>query len=561
MTTKSVHPVVGIDLGTTYSCIAYIDENGKPVMLKNFEGDILTPSVVYFPIGDSEVVVGKEAKNQKAFEPDQVVDFAKRAIGRENSLFLAGQGRYRPEEISGMVLKKLVRDAAELLGASIEKAVITCPAYFGINEREATAQAGIIAGLSGYNQPHPNIIPEPVAAAFYYGSLREDSSENVLVFDLGGGTLDVTLLNIDKGSVKTYCLGGDHELGGKDWDDALCNFCLEEAREQGASPHDLFEDPHTISELSLKIEAGKKALSVKGKTGIGFTAGAKRYQVEISRDQFEILTESLLERALALVEEVFGDGRNKGISDCERILLVGGATRMPQIRRGLAERFPEIPVSLTDPDEAVARGAALFAKKLMVDDRVADALFGFREQNPETPPPPAVMEEAWDTVADAVGMPHREVEKLNLLSVKQVSAKSFGIVVVDHDENGEKRRICNLILRNADLPTSITRTFNTIRDNQNTAEIIIRENEEHRELIDPATGREIGRAVLRLPGGLPKGAPIEVRFEMNVEGLLRYHGKDLSSGNIIDGELQTTAILNPTELSDAIERSTDLSFG
>lgn len=555
---------VGIDLGTTYSCIAYIDEFGKPVVLKNFEGDSTTPSVVLFPEGSDEIVVGKIAKQEKVMaSPDRIVEFAKRSMGQSNRQFLIEDMEYRPEQISAFVLKKVVQDAEVVLGRPIEQAVITCPAYFGINEREATAHAGELAGLKGYAEDGKvNIISEPTAAAFYYGLEKANRNELVLVFDLGGGTFDATLLAIRENGLEAICIGGDHELGGKDWDDLLTAYCLDVAAEEGVDVDAVCGDSRVLGDLQLRVESAKQALSGREKTTIPFVFEGTPIRIEITREKFDELTRNKLERAIALCQDMIGEAKQKGYAAFDRILLVGGSTKMTQVRSRLEQEFPGVPIEFNEPDEAVAKGAALFAQKLLIDRHISDELFrlvgdqqedkGFEEIAAENP---EAVKRAAETVSQIVGLPTPRVEELAKKKVINVTSKSFGIVVVT-DVATYKEMTSNLILKNGTLPAKITKSFSTIEANQGSAELRIMESVLTEEVIEPELSQEIGRAVLPLPPGLAAGSPIEVTFDLDSAGLLRYHGRDLSSNEHIEGEIQTSGgVMTQEELEDAKEQS------
>jgi molecular chaperone DnaK len=235
--------VYGIDLGTTYSCIAHVDEHGKPVVLQNAEGDSTTPSVVYFESADN-IVVGQAAKEVVSIHPDLCVSTVKRSMGDPNwERTFQGQA-YKPQDVSSFILRKVVGDTEKVTGDKIEDVVITCPAYFGVNEKEATKQAGIVAGLNVLY-----VIPEPTAAALAYG-IEQTEDQVVLVYDLGGGTFDVTLIDIKAGEITVICTGGDRELGGKDWDDAVVSYLTQKFSEATGTPADaLLEDMETYQEL------------------------------------------------------------------------------------------------------------------------------------------------------------------------------------------------------------------------------------------------------------------------------------------------------------------------
>jgi molecular chaperone DnaK (HSP70) len=549
---------VGIDLGTTYSCIAYVDEFGKPVVLKNFEGDSITPSVVYFPENTEEVVVGKEAKKEKSLEPERVIDFIKRSIGRPNSERFIDDKKYRPEQISAQILKKIIQDAEKVLGKQINKAVITCPAYFGINEREATAQAGTIASLQGYTEDEQiNIIPEPTAAAFYYGLQKANKDETVLVYDLGGGTFDVTLLAIKEGSVEAICIGGNHELGGKDWDDILMNYCLDLCKEQGLDIDMIMNDPLEIGELSSKVEDAKKSLTSKEKALIGISLGGIRQKIELTQDKFNELTQSKLETTITLCNDMLRDAEAKGFTSFDRILLVGGSTKMPQIKDRLVQEFPNIPVEFNEPDEAVAKGAALFAQKLMIDNMITEELFKLTGQSFEGKDIEDIENEnneiltkARENVATTIGLPDAQLKKLSKTKIKNITSKSFGVVVVRDDDHSIKE-ISNLIVKNSSLPAIITKQFGTLYDNQESVDIRIMENLLLDEIVDLSLGKELGNAILKIPNRIPKGSPIEITFNLDNTGLLNFFGKDLNSENVIEGEIHTDSVMSQEELEMA----------
>ncbi len=367
---------VGIDLGTTYSCISYMDEYGKPVILKNMDGDSITPSVVQFT-EEGEIVVGIIAKKEKAlYDPDRTVEFVKRSMGEENWKHFVGEEEYTAEEISSYIIKKIITDASITLGRPVTQAIVTCPAYFGPNEKKATSQAGHIAGLKGYLEDDiVNIIPEPTAAAFYYGLEKAKKDEVVMIYDLGGGTFDVTLLKIESGSVKAICVDGNKELGGKDWNDVLTNYCLETAKEQGLNLDEFYEDTTSLYELQLKIEDAKKALTSKNKTKVLFKFQEESFRIELTRDKFDEITKVKLDATIALCDHMLSESKAKGFEKFDRILLVGGSTRMPQVKEILETKYTGIPIEFNEPDEAVAKGAALFAQKLIIEKKIDDELF------------------------------------------------------------------------------------------------------------------------------------------------------------------------------------------
>ena len=294
--------VFGIDLGTTYSCIAYIDANGKPVVLKNAEGDLTTPSSVFFE-SKTDVTVGSAAKESSKMYPEQVVSFIKRSIGQPGFSLNINGVDMKPEEISSYILKKIVKDAEDSLrmesklddGEQVRDVVITCPAYFGVAERDATKAAGVIAGLNVMA-----IINEPTAAAITYGVTDDSQNKTVLVYDLGGGTFDITMINIKPGEIRVICTGGDHNLGGKDWDDRVLMYLAEQYQTETGTPDNILEDAETLQELSLAAERAKKLLSAKEKAPVAVNYMGERVRVELTREKFDELTEDLLTRTIDL---------------------------------------------------------------------------------------------------------------------------------------------------------------------------------------------------------------------------------------------------------------------
>ena len=354
--------VFGIDLGTTYSCISYIDEYGKPVVLKNSDGDHTTPSVVLIE-GNGNVVVGTEAKRSVEMEPDKTVQFIKRKMGRENDKVTLNGTTYSAPEVSAYILKKLTSDANEELiqsgvikkGEEIKDVVITCPAYFGMNEKKATQNAGELAGLNVLN-----IINEPTAAAISYGVSAGGKRETVLVYDLGGGTFDITVMNIEDSAISVICTGGDDQLGGKDWDEALMNYVIERYEEE--FEEDLSEDPETIAQLYVDVESWKKTLTARESVRISVNGPAGRLREELTREKYEEITSHLLDRTKNLLDDLLKTAEKQGypISKIDKVLLVGGSSKMPQVA-AMLERDYQVKASLQDPDEAVAKGAAIYA--------------------------------------------------------------------------------------------------------------------------------------------------------------------------------------------------------
>lgn len=340
---------IGIDLGTTFSCMAYIKENGQPEIIPNSEGDNITPSTVLFD-GDM-TIVGKEAKAQSFFDPQNFEQFIKRHMGERDYLFTAKDGeKYSPEAISAIILSKMKADAEKHLGDTVDGAVVTVPAYFNEAQRRATMDAGQIAGLNVIA-----IINEPTAAALAFGiSKGSEKEQTIMVYDLGGGTFDVTIMRFNSNSITVLGTAGDRKLGGFDFDNRIIEVVMEAASKEGI---DISKDITARQDLQLKAETAKKSLSSKDKTNIMLNISGRPFKYTIARDEFVDLVEPLLYRTVSCMENAC-DEAGVEYEDLDKILLVGGSTRMPIICDFIREETGITPSSEVHPDEAVAIGAA-----------------------------------------------------------------------------------------------------------------------------------------------------------------------------------------------------------
>jgi molecular chaperone DnaK len=340
---------IGIDLGTTFSVVATIDEHGKPVVLKNSEGLSITPSVIAF--NGNEIIVGNEAKNIQSLGDANVASFFKRQMGTAWTFTYNGNA-YSPTELSSFVLSKLKKDAESVLGKSVSKAVITVPAYFNDSQRTATKKAGELAGLEVLR-----VINEPTAAAIVFG-IKSAKDETLLVYDLGGGTFDVTLMKITADAITVLATDGNHQLGGKDWDDTLRNFAVNKFCEEFAiNP---LEDSATANDLLVAAENLKKVLSQRAVAAFIISYNGNKGRYDITRQQFEDSTTSLINQTITLCESVL-EVKNLIWQDIDGILLVGGSTRMPQVESELKKRTDKPILHGVNVDEAVALGAAIQA--------------------------------------------------------------------------------------------------------------------------------------------------------------------------------------------------------
>ena len=362
MTDSKPHPAVGIDLGTTFSTVAYLDSSGRPDTIRNSEGDLTTPSVVFFD--RKQPIVGIEAVEAGLLEPERLAQYAKRDVGEDRFEKAIRGEKLPPEVLEALVLQKLKADAELVLGP-IKKAVVTVPAFFNEPCRKATQDAGRLAGLEVMD-----IINEPTAAAITYGVQRgflspdgkSESLERVLVYDLGGGTFDVTLMEIDQSNYRTIATAGDVYLGGIDWDRRIVDFIAAAfIAEHGYDPR---HDACAEQELLRKANQAKHALTQRESLSIAFAHDGNRLRAELNQSTFAEITADLVERTLMTVTLVMDDAKLNW-SDVTRLLLVGGSTRMPMIRDELAKHSGlDLDRSLS-PDEAVSHGAALYAGMLL----------------------------------------------------------------------------------------------------------------------------------------------------------------------------------------------------
>ncbi len=414
MTTEPSGPIVGIDLGTTFSAIAFLNAFGRAEVVSTAAGEREVPSVVLFPPGRGKPLVGREAKERSAEHPDRVVEFVKREMGDPDWRFHLDGQELTPQAISAIILRSLVDLCHERLGDRPTSAVITVPAYFGDLERHATAEAGAMAGLevlSTFN--------EPTAAALAYGLHHAAKADRVraMVYDLGGGTFDVTVLELHGRCVRVLATAGEHRLGGKDWDDELLNYVAEEfAAQHGQDPR---EDLAAQQDLRNRCEAAKVSLSSKTKAAVFCRAFGQTAKVEVSRQLFEELTRPLLLQTKTYVDQVLQAAKVRW-SDIDVVLPVGGSSYMPQVRRLLAESSGREAEQVVDPDLAVVQGACYYAALHRAEQGFEIKVFSV--QRPAAPPtaapPKAAPPKAAPPTAAARGAarpPGHETEVLPLL--------------------------------------------------------------------------------------------------------------------------------------------------
>ena len=523
--------IFGIDLGTTYSCLAYVDETGRATVVNNQEGTNTTPSVVNFA-SPTQVVVGQIAKENAVIDPQNTVSLVKTLMGNSNFAINYNGEDKSPEEVSAYILRKLAEDASKLLDTEVKDVVITCPAYFGTAERQATKNAGIIAGLNVIE-----IISEPTAAALYYGCAKEQEEKTILVYDLGGGTFDVTIMRISAGKIEVICSDGNHQLGGKDWDTEIMNYLATQFCEETGFDGDF--DEYAQQDLRLKAEKAKQQLSSREEVPVMLDAAGLRARISLSRTTFDEITQSLLNESIEKTDAAIAVAKEKGYT-VDEILLVGGSTRMPQVTKALVAKYGIEP-KILEPDEAVAKGAAIYALGAYegkVDEWKEKVATGQVDVSDEE------VKEEMEKYAEEASVSSATIPGLMGQKMSEVvtvaTTKSYAIQVLVQGQE----KCCNMIIKNEKMENgfvSVTKQFGTAAENQQTAELIVYESDFDTEYFEVDSDFVLGTATLELPGNLPAGAPIQVTFTLNNEGILEVTGRDMTTNREIHATMQATA--------------------
>ena len=464
--------IIGIDLGTTNSCVSVM-EGGQPVVIANMEGSRTTPSVVAFT-KNGERLVGESAKRQAVTNADRTVSSIKRKMGTDYKVYIDGKA-YTPQEISAMILQKLKADAESYLGEKVTEAVITVPAYFNDAQRQATKDAGKIAGLDV-----KRIINEPTAAALAYG-LDNEKEQKIMVYDLGGGTFDVSIIEIGDGVIEVLATAGDNRLGGDDFDQKIADYIISEFKAQEGV--DLSNDKMALQRIKEAAEKAKKELSSATSTEINLpyltatAEGPKHYEATLTRAKFNELTADLVERTTGPVQRALSDA-GVTASELGKVLLVGGSTRIPAVQDKVKQLTGQEPSKTLNPDECVALGASIQGGKLAGDAGAGDILL-------------------------------LDVTPLSL------SIETMGGVAT------------RLIERNTTIPTKKSQVFSTAADNQTAVDINVVQGERQFARDNKSLGQ------FRLDGIPParRGVPqIEVTFDIDANGIVNVSAKDLGTG-------------------------------
>lgn len=518
--------IIGIDLGTTFSAVATVGADGRPVTVPNTFGAPMTPSVVYFE-SVSSVLVGSVAHNAATVDPDNTVALIKRQMGAEFELLFHGV-RHTPESVSALILRSLVNDATTQLGQDGPiRAVITVPAYFGIREREATYQAAHLAGIEVLE-----LLSEPVAAALHYGTSELSDrygGGSVLVYDLGGGTFDTTVLRVGRDGLRVVATDGDSRLGGADWDRRIADFLVTSfARETSCA--DLAEDDTFLHEVGAAAEAAKRSLSARTSRPVVLRSGGAAVTVDFDRATLERLGADLVERTLLIVDRVLGSAAAQGVRRIDQVIMVGGSTKMPAVANAVAERLGRTP-KLVDPDLAVVYGAAIRAHQLAGDGARAD------------------LRRAGGMLAAIADKP-----------TTSVVSRSFGVLVHDsHDPNGTRQLVVHIVHRNAPLPASATVVFCTIVNGQDRVRIQIFEQAGDLPSDQAADNRRVLDGELSNLPPLQAGSKIEVTLRVSANGLLSVTAREPRSGVSLDLQAYVDGVVDTNAAHELASALTGIS--
>lgn len=517
--------VVGIDLGTTQSVIAHLDAQGTATVIANRDGEPLTPSAVY--LDGATAIVGQAAKQAVAIDPEKVATFIKRSMGSPLYRREIDGRQFRPETLSAIILKKLKLDAERRIGP-ISKAVITVPAFFDDTRRKATEDAGRIAGLEVLD-----IINEPTSAAIAYalegrlspdqpGKLPQwkDGKLTAVVYDLGGGTFDVTVVRLSEQRFETLATDGEVQLGGKDFDDAIVQFLADKFKDQhGFDPSEEDDSESWRESVANIAESTKKLLSRLPAAPVECLHDDRAIRATLSREDFESLCRDLLTRTQVVTNLVVRDQAQLAWDEIDRVLLVGGSTRMPMIRNMLEKVASRAPDDSLDPDQVVARGAAIFA-----------AMRAAGESDTE------------------VALDESVRAKLADVSVLDVNSHSLGVQTFDRQKQQGKNTI--LIPKNTPLPYAASKVFHLNRAGRTSIRVKVLEG----EAPEADANISIGECrVSELSDGLPLGAPIQVRLSYGTNGRVSVMALDMIGGGMAQVEIDRQAGLTESEIDKEAE--------
>lgn len=551
--------VYGIDLGTTYSALSHVGDTGNVEIINNPDGGAITASAVFFE--DGGIVVGEGAKESAYTDPDNFVHLIKREMGTPWRKEFLGK-EHTPESISSLILKYMIK-GAEMSGHEVKDVVITCPAYFNEAERQATKIAGELSGLNVLA-----VVDEPIAAAISYGmgaasvdSEEAQKTKQIIVYDLGGGTFDVTVVQISPQGVKVICSDGDHKLGGADWDAALRDLLLDKLSIENPDAGDLMSDPETKAALITTVEKTKMSLSQKETATARITCcdGGKS-KVSVSRQEFDEATKPLLDRTAEFTDAMIAMAREKTkVEKIDEFLLVGGSTMMPQVLEMVNTRYKDtlgVEPKLFEPNHAVSKGAALYGNNKAIKDAYEKLIEEIQTIEPCISDKEA-KRKAKEQVAEIFELETEQVEAGIATEMVTVASKSIGIRV----KNKEGRVVCNnLIEKQTEVPCNITKTYPVSSANASTLPLVVFSNNIVGPIAELDNCLELGKATMELTPGLPKGAPIDITFSLNAEGRLILTAKDTTNDKELTVPFQVEGVLSEEERKKLQETVAELEI-
>ena len=513
--------VYGIDLGTTYSCLAQVGPDGAPDVVPLLDGSLTLPSVVLF-VGPDDYLTGEPARVLARAQPEDVCTLVKRRMGDGEWRFVSHGRSWSAPAVSSLVLKALVSETGFNTGAPVRDVVITVPAYFGDEERRATKLAGEYADLVVLD-----VINEPTAAALSYGFARldgggpaEDPEEVALVYDLGGGTVDVTIVELAQRRLAVVAIDGDHALGGADWDERLAVHLSHAFLAAHPDAEDPYDDSAGAQELVLTAERAKRELTERDTVVVPVAHNGRSLSVTVTRVEFERLTAGLLDRTIELTRAAVSAARERGVRGIDRVLLVGGSSRMPAVAARLSAELG-VRAELHDPDLAVAKGAALYGRKKSLERLLAADLVTrgqLVDGSPIELADPADLQAACQRLGEAYGLSAAEVRRTVEVQVLNVCSHGFGVMALDRYGEGG---VVFLVHRNDRLPVAVRRSFGTVHDDQPVVTVRVVEQGGGAESTRPEDGKLIAEAsIVDIPPGYPAGSEIEITLRMGFDGIL-----------------------------------------
>lgn len=543
--------VYGIDLGTTNSAIARTGADGRPEIVRGLGGEETVPSVVLFATAHDHLV-GEGARRQARLDPEHVCSLVKRRMGDSQWRFRAHGDTWSAPAVSALILKRLAGDAEFSGGEPVRRAVITVPAYFGDEERRATIQAGAYAGFDV-----AGVLSEPIAAALSYGFGRLDGAldlgkgaarETVLVYDLGGGTFDATVIELADRRISVLAVEGDHQLGGADWDERIALHLSQKFCEAAPDAEDPLDDSAGSQALVLAAERAKHELTLADRTEIVIAHDGERAVVPLTRAELEEMTAPLLRRTVDLARDCLATAERRGVHRVDRLLLVGGSSRMPAVARALREQLG-LEGELHDPDLAVARGAALYGEKLEMERLVAADLVT-RGLLPDGAPPlhahAGDLEASIARIAESFRQPVSLVRRMLEIRVDTVVSRGFGVLAV-HDDGD--LGVSWLVERNQTLPVRVRRSFGTMREDQQQIEITVVEQQGQLASQRLSDAKLLVEGTIRdIPPGYPAGSEVRITFEMGFDGVLHVTAHHVDADLPLTLSAQTGAMLSQADV-------------